>query len=261
MLINYIETNKSPSQLLDTCKTEFTVVEKIVYELAMIHFNRLNIKYDHERYFIEFWWKNENTNEKLQKNKNENKNEIHGFHSDKDEAAYKNSKQLIHPFIATVTYLNDSIFPTIITSSPENNFIEKTQIVLDKGVTLSFPKDMKHICFSPENMHGVYNVCKDTSKNNTETRKTLMFNIWDNYKPTCNDSPILNNCNCTSFVDLLSKDISLCNTTNKLTINLKENEMCEFVKLILKKDTTVINNYITNDTINIYDVIEFDLLL
>jgi hypothetical protein len=265
LLVDHITnaTNKLPTQLLDTLKTEFTIVEKVVFEMAMFHLNRLNIQYDPKRYFIEFWWKNENAIKKLQTNKI---NEIHCFHSDKDEHLYKNTKQLIHPFLATVTYLNDSIFPTIITSSPEKNFNEKKQVVLDKGITLSFPKKMKHICFSPENIHGVYNVFSNINKNtdvNTSNRITLMFNIWDNYTPNCNPPNTLDTANTPNT--MFTQDTTLCELsqepTNKLTINLKEHEMCELVKRMLKKDTTVVNNYVTMETINTHDSIEFDLLV
>ena len=35
--------------------------------------------------------------------------------------------------------------------------------------------------------------------------------------------------------------------------------MFAFLKQIHKKDTLIINNYITNDTIKSYDIIEFDI--
>jgi hypothetical protein len=64
---------------------------------------------------------------------------------------------------------------------------------------------------------------------------------------------------------IFTPDTTLCELTqeptNKLTINLKEHEMCELVKRMLKKDTTVVNNYITIETINTHDIIEFDLLV
>jgi hypothetical protein len=102
LLVDYIENNGHGTYILNANKVMFTIVEKIIYELAMFHFKRLNIEYDPNRYFIEYWWKNKKINT------NETTNEIHGFHSDKDEDLYENNK-LIHPFLATVTYLNDSI--------------------------------------------------------------------------------------------------------------------------------------------------------
>jgi hypothetical protein len=287
LLVEHIKnvTNNMPSQLLDTTKSEFTIVEKFVFDMAMFHLKRLNIQYDSKKYFIEFWWKNENAHAKLQKSQN---NEIHGFHSDKDEHLYKTNNQLIHPFLSTVTYLNNSIFPTIITSSPEKNFNDKKHIVLDKGITLSFPKTMKHICFSPENIHGVYNVFSNINKNmdsetetetQLKTRTTLMFNIWDNYAPNCKTPQINNfinnlhlqknqnqnqNQNSNDCINInFHPDVCICEsiqeTKNKLIIPLKENEMCELIKIVLKRDTTIINNYITMDTINTHDCIQFDL--
>ena len=119
LLIDYINNNgdfKTSTNILNTNQTVFTLVEKIIYELAMFHFKRLNIEYDPNRYFIEYWWKSYTfSTDKVFKS-----NQLHSFHSDKDEYAYRATKKLIHPFLATVTYLNDSLFPTLIEQKGES---------------------------------------------------------------------------------------------------------------------------------------------
>lgn len=288
LIIDYISNTTSGTHILNTNKIMFTLVEKIIYELAMFHFKRLNIEYDPNRYFIEYWWKSYAlSNKQLTLS-----NEIHAFHSDKDEETYKNkNRELIHPFLATVTYLNDSLFPTLITSTPEKLQNNNSQIILDKGLLLSFPKELKHICFSPENIHGVYNVFKDNQKDSINYRMALMFNLWDNHYPTANtpkmfqtknkdneEIPTLNEFSPETQFKIQNyysnvKDIDNVNLSintqicekitpmsNKLSIKLEENEMFEFLKKIQSKtDTIIINNYITTDTISSYDIIEFDI--
>ena len=283
LLIDYI-ANSNPnfqnnSFFLNTNQIVFTLVEKLVYELAMLHFKRLNIEYDPNKYFIEYWWKN-NT---YSAGKVFESNELHAFHSDKDECLWRTSKKqkLEHPFLATVTYLNDSLFPTLITSTPDKLRNDNSQIILDKGLLLSFPKEMKHICFSPENLHGVYDVFKDRQKDSISYRFALMFNLWDHEpsKPTLsqrdnnndsnNDSNNDNNSNnnddnSNNNNTTVSINTQICETitpmSNKLSIKLPENEMFNFLKQILKKDTLIINNYITKETIYSYDIIEFDVV-
>ena len=269
LLIDYINNNgdfKTSTNILNTNQTVFTLVEKIIYELAMFHFKRLNIEYDPNRYFIEYWWKSYTfSTDKVFKS-----NQLHSFHSDKDEYAYRATKKLIHPFLATVTYLNDSLFPTLITSTPEKLRDDNTQIILDKGLLLSFPKEMKHICFSSENLHGVYDVFKDRQTDHISYRTALMFNLWDNHNPSkptlsqCdNDNNNGNNNDNNDSNNNVSINTQICETitpmSNKLSIKLSENEMFEFLKQILKKETLIINNYITKETITSYDIIEFDI--
>ena len=59
-IINYIKIyEKKQLFLLDTSKTNFDLIEKVVYEIAMFHFEHLNIKFDPNEHFIEFWFKNQ----------------------------------------------------------------------------------------------------------------------------------------------------------------------------------------------------------
>ena len=162
--------NMKKTFLLNTNKNDFNILEKIVFELAMFHFNRLGINYDPELHYVEFWTKKEIIT----------KQKIHNFHSDKDEKYLRKKNILLNPLLSTVTYLTDSFFPTIITNIPEKN--ENLNNVIDKSILLSFPNKLKHISFDGKYLHGVANVSKnipDEFKLEKKPRQTIMFNIWD----------------------------------------------------------------------------------
>ena len=162
--------NMKETFLLDTNKNDFNILEKIVFELAMFHFNRLGIKYNPELHYIEFWTKKETVT----------KQKIHNFHSDKDEKCLKKKNILLNPLLSTVTYLTDSYFPTIITNIPEKN--ENLNNVIDKSILLLFPNKLKHISFDGKYLHGVANVSKnipDEFRLEKKPRHTIMFNLWD----------------------------------------------------------------------------------
>ena len=54
-IINCINTQNNTS-LLDLSKDFYSLIEKFVYDTAIFHFKRLNIK-NIDNYFIEFWSK------------------------------------------------------------------------------------------------------------------------------------------------------------------------------------------------------------
>ncbi len=176
-IIQHIDKNHELN-LLDTihcCTNGFSPIEKFVYELAMFHFSRLNIKFDPTIHYIEFWTKNE---------KNILPNGIiHRFHIDKDEKHLRYHNELFIPILATVTYLEDNLCPTIITNIPnKSDFINN---VTNKNIILSFPKKLNHICFDGKFIHGVANVIKDLPQDYllNNPRKTLMFNLWQRHSP------------------------------------------------------------------------------
>ena len=175
-LIPMIKSKKS--YLLNTQKEKFNLLEKIIYELAMYQFKQLNIIYDPEKHWIEYWTKKEIITKEI----------IHDFHSDKDEKNYFTYNLLINPLLSTVTYLTDSEFPTIITNVDENkNFLKTT----NKKVLLSFPQKLKHISFNGKYLHGVCNIKSNIKFENrleNSPRLTIMFNIWD-HKPMSLEFP------------------------------------------------------------------------
>ena len=87
--------------LLDTSIEKFSLIEKYVYEIAMFQFKNLNIQYDSEKYYIEFWWRNDI---------------FKSFHIDCDENYRTETNKYLLPLLSTVFYLSDSYYSTILTN-------------------------------------------------------------------------------------------------------------------------------------------------
>ena len=87
------------------------------------------------------------------------------WHYDKDEEAYKkNNHLLIHPTIATVTYLT-------------SNYHHPTVVFGEKETLISFPRCGNHLAFAGKLLHGV--PAKGVSaKKQKKRRTTLLINIW-----------------------------------------------------------------------------------
>lgn len=161
-LLNYINIECKGTFLLNT-KNNFNLLEKIVYDLAMFHFNDLNICYN-EDYYIEFWWKNATVDNKL--------------HMDCDEYE-KKENNFFYPLRSCVTYFNNNDFPTVITNIDFENYKYK-KTPETKEIIFSFPKKNKHIAFDGTKYHGVCNILDIDV---TSTRLILAINLW-NRKPS-----------------------------------------------------------------------------
>ena len=238
------DTIKVPlnSYILDTCKTNFTIIEKIVYELAIFHLKRMNLEVDFNRYKIEMWCKN-------------NPQQKHILHCDKNELLSKTKNILETPILATITYINDSFYPLLLTNTDGyDDNIENLQIKLKNGVTLIFPKKMIHIAFNGKKLHGVFNIYKDLNFP-TRNRKAIMFNIWDSYS----HAPVISNnieqLRCIEESTQLITDISQINDTLTNKIKLRENEMELFIKTILWNQ-----NNIKQIISEVYDINKYGLL-
>jgi len=220
---DYIEDNiiEKGTFLLDTSKNNFNLIEQIIYDLSIFHLERLNLNVDFNKYKIEFWWKNDNNINPI----------IHGLHSDKDEILMKTKNILISPLLSTITYINDSIYPTFITNTSEKKLKEKNIVNINKGIILSFPKKLKHISFDGSNLHGVFNIYENIDINN-KNRKTLMFNIWDLHIPLGIKNKIFDN-NEKIFYENKNQIIKLLKNNDEITIKIEETEMKELLHLIL----------------------------
>jgi hypothetical protein len=228
-LDNFIENKKfmKDSYLLNINKEKFNIIEKTVYDLSIFHLKRLNLEIDFNRYKIEFWWKSD---EYIK-----NENIVHYIHSDKDDDLIRYKNKLIHPILSTVTYINNSKYPTILTSTPES-IISYNKINLKKGIIISLPKKLKHISFNGENLHGVINIFDKYNKNiDIKNRKTLMFNIWDNHNPL--DVFIYNNIKNDNNFLILKKNkvlnLDIINNNFDKKIYLDEKEMIKLIIIIL----------------------------
>lgn len=222
----------SKTLLLNTNKSNFNIIEKIVYELAMFHFNRLGIEYNSNDYFIEFWSKNEKISDNIL---------LHNFHTDKDEHLFRDKRCLLHPILSTVTYINDNNIPTVITNRKQFN----DKMDLEKNVILSFPNKFKHISFNGMYMHGVVNILNDININN---RKTLMINLWKINKPT----------NVSYYLDDSIKNNF--NLENKIILDVIENN--NFISHPLDNNKNIINDLFNcNSNSNNLDYLKKILIL
>jgi len=164
----YFNDATSCTFLLNTNKNKYSLLEKIVNDIAMFHFNRLNIKYDENTHYVEFWLKSKYEST---------------MHIDSDEYSrdvdtdfsYENG-----PLLSCIVYMNDSPIPTIITDINHNDYITNKYDNQNK-ITVSFPKYLKHISFNGNYYHGTYNLFKNMPSDNL-SRYILAINLW-NKKP------------------------------------------------------------------------------
>ena len=181
--------------ILDTSKDKFNVIEKFVYDITAFHLHRLGKSiHGNKKYYSEFWWRTLNVDK--------DKIIAHNFHYDKDEKEFFKSGKLIHPLLSTVTYLDNSIIPTVIVSDTDK-------------IMLSFPLNNKHLSFNSECFHGVVKVF-NSDKN--ELRKTLMINIWEDHIPR--DIVLFKEDDIDQYSEkLFSKEISMVNLDEDINIS------------------------------------------
>jgi len=243
----FINCNIAPI-LLDTTKLKFNLLEKYVFDMALFHFDRLGIKYDNTMCFIEYWYKVENVTK-------QNGN-THVLHTDKDEFLYKNTNTLKHPLLSTVTYVTDSNVFTLLTNIKQYN----NKLNNNKNFILSSTKKMNHIAFDPSFLHGAVNI-NSIDNNNKNERKTLMFNLWHNYKPSninynidnTNNNYDKNNNIIMNKINYDKKDY-----TTHIEKNTMNNIMNNFKTLCPKKNINIIETYLKNNENK--DLFYFDVL-
>ena len=247
--------NKLKNVLLDLSKDKYNILEKYVYELFVFHLKNLNLEYDTNRFSVEYWIKNEeiDTFKKI----------CQVCHQDKDEILFRNEKKIKFPILSTVTYLDEVNIPTVLTST-DLYFSDNKCINLKSGITLSFPKKNKHICFNGANYHAVYNLHDTYSNNETQKvkRRALMFNIWDNHQlPDIIANKIDNSINDIIY-NKEDQLFSLHETPdkNKKNIIIDNLEMYRLVKNIInntKEENTIntIKKYIADNS----DIVYFDI--
>jgi len=165
-ILDYFTDTSTNTYLLNTTQEEFDLLEKYVYDIAMFHFKRLNIEYNSDTNYIEFWWKNRVA--------------FKNYHFDCDEFEKKTNNTYIYPLLSNIIYLNDSIYPTIITNIDLEKYKYK-DFNNEKNITIVFPKKNKHISFDGCNKHGVSAIFEENKED--DPRYILAINLW-NKKPT-----------------------------------------------------------------------------
>ena len=178
-IINCIKSyEKKRLFLLDTSKTNFELIEKVVYEIALFHFKRLNINFDPNEHFIEFWFKNT-----IFKNSDNYAHNINSFHYDCDENERKLNNKQFKPLLSCVNYFNDNEFPLLLTEIDLEEYKFK-KFENKSNIQIIFPKKNKQFTFDGTKYHGVVDIFNNLN-NDTDTefeRYMLAINLW-NKKP------------------------------------------------------------------------------
>jgi hypothetical protein len=162
-IIDNFFKNKIDLSLLNLLKSksEYSIEEQFVYNIALFHFNRLNIKLDAD-VFVEFWFKTASDTD--------------NFHLDCDEFKRSREGKYVHPLLSCVTYLNDHNCPTILTGIDYDTYKYK-EFEEQTSLFLSFPRFGKHITFEPNKFHGISNIFNND--NHKKPRYMLAINLWD----------------------------------------------------------------------------------
>ena len=165
-LQEYIDLeNCNKKYLLDTKKEKFTLYEKCVYDIAMYQFKRLNIDYDENKHYIEFWSYNEIT--------------LNDFYINCDDKLLEEKNIFINPLLSNILYLNNEQLPICITNIDEDKLLYK-KFDKEETILLSFPRINKLLSFDNKTCYGsTYIYSKDDLYKCNKKDYTIMINLWD----------------------------------------------------------------------------------
>ena len=93
---------------LDVKKKEYTIFEKLIYDIVVLHFKRLGLDINDDSYVIECWTHYRFCSKYV-------------LHIDLDESEY-DKKKVYLPFLTCLTYFNDIKNPTMILDVTENEY-------------------------------------------------------------------------------------------------------------------------------------------
>jgi len=155
------------SYLLDKSKTNYCVLEKYVYDIAVFHLARLDHSFDNNDIHVQFW---------IKSGKHCTLSKLHrDWYTD-----YENNEQK-RAFLSTITYLEDNDIPTLISDVTIKEHTERN-FDATKKVALSFPRVGKHISFlGRDYFHGHYGVFPESEY--TKSRCVLVVKLWHGQKP------------------------------------------------------------------------------
>lgn len=167
-LVNsYFKLETDISYLLNPDLEKYSIIEKIIHNIAMFHFKRLGIEYNKNIHFIEFWLKG-TFKSTCHIDTNEYECE---FNSD---FKYENG-----PLLSCVTYFSESNIPTIITDITRDDYLNDNYSEKNK-INLSFPRYLKQISFNGGKYY--HGTCKIFENETSTERNILSINLW-NKKP------------------------------------------------------------------------------
>ena len=167
LIDSYFLFDNDLTYLLNPDLDKYSIIEKIVYDIGMFHFQRLGIEYNKDEHYLEFWFK---------------KKFVSTCHVDTDEYDRDFNSEFKYengPLLSCVTYLSESNIPTFITDITHNDYVNENYSEKNK-INLSFPKYLKQITFhGGKYYHGTCKVFQNETSNN---RYILAINFW-NKKP------------------------------------------------------------------------------
>ena len=163
---NNIQNNipdDAPAYTIDTTKDRFSLIEKCVYDIAMFQFKQLNIQYDNTKHYIDFWVRFTTP--------------FNIFHIDCDDIERNERNVYLIPLLSNVLYLNNELFPTIVTNIDSEKFLYKN---FDKedNMFLSFPRIGKMLSFNSHCCHAITNIFPEYENSINHNRYNIMVNIW-----------------------------------------------------------------------------------
>uniref|UniRef100_A0A6C0HAV0 Uncharacterized protein n=1 Tax=viral metagenome TaxID=1070528 RepID=A0A6C0HAV0_9ZZZZ len=164
----FMPRDDNMTYLLNPDLDKYSIIEKIVYDIAMFHFKRLGIEYNKDHHLIEFWFKYKFASTS---------------HVDTDEYDCEFNSEFRYedkePILTSITYFSESNIPTIITDITRNDYVNDNYSEKNK-INLSFPKYLKQITF-----HGgkyYHGTCKIFENETSSERKILSIILWNKKK-------------------------------------------------------------------------------
>lgn len=154
----------TPTYTIDTSKDQFSLIEKCVYDIAMFQFKQLNIQFDPTKHYIDFWFRYTTP--------------LNIFHIDCDENERAENNVYHIPLLSNVLYLNNELFPTIVTNIDTDKFLYK-KFDEEDSMFLSFPRIGKVLSFNSNLCHAITNIFPEYENSINNNRYNIMINIWD----------------------------------------------------------------------------------
>ena len=234
LLIEYSNSNNI-EYLLDKTKTEYSLIEKTVYDISKFHLNHLNIDINSEDIYISFWFKY--LSQECIKCTN--------LHMDRDDYEDRILNTTTNrPFLSVITYLTDNNNPTIITSI-NDSVKDKKNYMDNPSICFSFPKKYKQISFhGGKYVHGETSIFENDYIN-IDKRRSLLIIKFNKKIPPLNvplyNEPIL------FYHAFLRNNTKLNNTTYSKTDDILTINQSNDHPLYVMVDDSIINyNFFQN---------------
>jgi hypothetical protein len=177
--------------LLNCSNDNFDILEKFIFDTAVFHLNcdKDSIKCETNNsslpsiieesnellreeinindYYIEFWIKKTPL--------------LNNLHVDCDEYEKHINNKMIYPIKSIISYLNNHLYPTLITNIDIENYTYKS-FERENNIKLIFPKKNTQISFDGSKYHGEIKLNEISNSDINNERFIIAMNIW-HHKP------------------------------------------------------------------------------